>query len=170
MIKENIVISDSNIFFDLIDVDLLNEFFKLPVTISTTDFVIGEILKPDQLAKIDVFIKSGELAVASFNFSELKTIAGMQNGSNTNVSMTDCSCWYYAKSQSGRLLTGDGNLRKEAEKNNVAVSGILFVFDNLVESKIITEKQAAVKLSLLVSKNPRLPHKECQTRIDTWNK
>lgn len=94
----------------------------------------------------------------------------MQNGSNTNVPMTDCSCWYHAKSQSGRLLTGDGNLRKEAEKDNVAVSGIIFVFDNLVESKIITEKQAAVKLFLLVSKNPRLPHKECQTRIDTWNK
>ena len=46
MIEERIVVSDSNIFFDLLSVDLLNDFFLLPCEITTTDFVISEIIRP----------------------------------------------------------------------------------------------------------------------------
>lgn len=49
---ETIVVSDTNIFFDLISVDLLNDFFQLPCKIVTTDFVVNEIEQPNQLGKI----------------------------------------------------------------------------------------------------------------------
>lgn len=48
MIEERIVVSDTNIFFDLLSVDLLDTFFELPCTITTTDFVIEEIELPEQ--------------------------------------------------------------------------------------------------------------------------
>lgn len=52
MIAEKIVVSDANIFFDLISVDLLGSFFRLPCQIITTDFVINEITGDAKLKKI----------------------------------------------------------------------------------------------------------------------
>ncbi len=40
---ETVVVSDTNIFIDLISVDLLDEFFRLPFEIHTTDFIIHEL-------------------------------------------------------------------------------------------------------------------------------
>ena len=38
-----IVISDTNIFIDLWNIGLLERFCELPVSIHTTDFIIGEL-------------------------------------------------------------------------------------------------------------------------------
>lgn len=48
MIEERIVISDANVIFDLLSVQLLEVFFALPCEICTTDLVISEI---DEAAK-----------------------------------------------------------------------------------------------------------------------
>ncbi len=66
MIEESIVVSDSNIFFDLISVDLLESFFLLPCRITTTDFVISEIKTQRELDAVQSFIASGKLHVKSF--------------------------------------------------------------------------------------------------------
>ena len=38
-----VVISDTNIFIDLLNADLLDTFLKLPLEVHTTDFVINEL-------------------------------------------------------------------------------------------------------------------------------
>lgn len=38
-----IVISDTNIFIDLWNIGLLKRFCELPLSIHTTDFIIGEL-------------------------------------------------------------------------------------------------------------------------------
>ena len=48
MITEKIVISDTNIFLDLLSLNMLDDFFSLPCDISTTDFVIDEIVQQAQ--------------------------------------------------------------------------------------------------------------------------
>ena len=143
MIEEKIVISDTNIILDLISINSLDSFFNLPCEFCTTDFVISEIMQPNQIQSIDKFIKSNKLEVITFDFKELIEINNILSSVDNNVSITDCSVWYYAKKTDGRLLTGDGNLRKSAEKDNVKVSGILYVFDNLVEYEILAESEAA---------------------------
>ena len=40
-----LIVSDTNIFLDLFDTDLLKEFFTLPYEIKTSMLVIGEIKK-----------------------------------------------------------------------------------------------------------------------------
>lgn len=40
---ESILISDANIFFDLININLIDQFFAVPKKISTTDLIIAEI-------------------------------------------------------------------------------------------------------------------------------
>ena len=41
---EIVVVSDTNIFIDLYNVDLLDEFFSLDIEIHTTDFVMNELI------------------------------------------------------------------------------------------------------------------------------
>ncbi|MGN0731384.1 MAG: hypothetical protein ACI4MA_05665 [Treponema sp.] len=67
-----------------------------------------------------------------------------------------------------RLLTGDGKLRKSAEADNVKVSGILYIFDNLVEYGILEKADAANLLEKLMQINMRLPKGECEKRILKW--
>ncbi len=168
MIEEDIVVSDSNIFFDLLSVDLLDCFFRLPCRITTTDFVINEIVHPEELKKIQNYISSEHLFVKSFNFSELMDVNDIYLNNDNNASITDCSVWYYARETEGRLLTGDAKLRRSASWDNVKVSGLLYVLDNLVEYSIIDSEACAVKLERLTEINSRLPLDECKKRISLW--
>ena len=167
MIEERIVISDANVIFDLLSVQLLEAFFALPCEICTTDFVISEIERPEQQKIIQKFIKTKKLGVVSFNFDEINDILLLQSN---NTSIADRSVWYYAKKVDGRLLTGDGKLRAAAEKDNVKVSGILYLFDNFVEYGLLSALEAAENLEALMTLNMRLPKAECETRIARWRK
>ena len=57
------IISDACIFIDLIEINLINEFFDLPFEFYTTDFVINEIKDHRQLSIIKEFIDSEELKI-----------------------------------------------------------------------------------------------------------
>lgn len=170
MIEESIVVSDSNIFFDLISVDLLESFFLLPCRITTTDFVINEIKTQRELNAVQSFIASGQLHVKSFEFSELANINELYLNNGTNASITDCSVWYYAKKTEGRLLTGDAKLRRAAINDSVKVSGLIYVLDNLIEYEIVDDALCAEKLKSLMAINHRLPEDECTKRINAWLK
>lgn len=168
MIEEKLVVSDSNIFFDLQSVELLKEFFLLPCEIATTDFVISEISRPEQMNKIQAFIDSKKLDVVSFDNKEISNIFAIHQTNDNNASITDCSVWYLAKKTDSRLLTGDGKLRKSATEDNVKVSGILYIFDNFVEYGILEKSACAKKLEELTQINNRLPKGECEKRITEW--
>lgn len=56
-----IVINDTNIFLDLYDIGLLDDFFQLPIRVHTVDFVINEITHPDQQKVIQQLISKGIL-------------------------------------------------------------------------------------------------------------
>lgn len=45
---------------------------------------------------------------------------------------------------SARLLTGDKTLRTRTEGEGILVSGVLFIFDELMEHGIITQKEAII--------------------------
>lgn len=130
-----IVVNDTNIFIDLISVDLLDEFFSLPIEIHTTDFVIHELTDPLQQAKVEPYIINRKLTVKRHSAAEVMEIAEFRNNCDNNVSITDCSVWLYAQKNNYTLLTGDGKLRKSASKSGVDICGILKVFICL--SKII---------------------------------
>ena len=147
MIEEKLIISDTNIFIDLISINVLDKLFLLPCDIYTTDFVVNEIKWPNQRAKIDKHIITKDLEEVSFGFDELIKISELH--SNSSTSMTDCSVWYLAKETGGRLLTGDGKLKKAAEFDNVKVSGILYIIDNLVEYGVLDKMSAATLLNQL---------------------
>lgn len=54
---DKLVISDTNIFIDLLTMNLLSEVFMLPCEIHTIDMVLLEIEKIDQKEKIMSFVE-----------------------------------------------------------------------------------------------------------------
>ena len=168
MIHERLVISDTNILLDLISVDMLEDFFSLPCDFSTTDFVISEIIQPAQIKAIEKYTKSKKLDIVSFSFEEIIEITDIHSNNTNNASITDCSVWYYAKTNNYILLTGDGKLRKSSLLEGVEVHGIIYVFDELVESGILQKTTAVERLKELWKSNPRLPKEEIEKRINVW--
>ena len=53
-------------------------------------------------------------------------------------------------------------------KDNVKVSGFLYVLDNLVEYGLVDKKVCAERLEHLLEINKRLPKEECVLRIKSW--
>lgn len=159
-----ITINDANILIDLVELDLLSQFFALNFEFHTTDFVIAE-LYISQLQAFQSFIDAQKLRIRVFNSEELNNIANLLQ---SNLSMADCSVLYLAKQNNACLLTGDGNLRKTAERQNIAVKGILFVFDELVIQSQLQPQEAIDKLNQLMRINKRLPVADCNNLLTKW--
>ena len=164
-----IVVNDTNIFIDLHSIRLLDQFFELPITVHTVDFVINELTDEVQFKAINKYIENGKLKVQSFEADELLEIIELQSKAGGNVSIPDCAVWNYAKKNRYTLLTGDGQLRKKAIESNVTVKGIIYIFDHLVECEIITPQYAVIKLQELMKHNSRLPKSIIQERIEKWS-
>ena len=165
---ETVVVNDTNVFIDLCDIDLLDDFFRLSQKIHTTDFDMNELVKEEQRVKVEQFFNDGLLAVKTHSVDELLEIIDYQQKQDNNVSITDCSVWLYAQKNHYRLLTGDNKLRRSAVKSGTIVSGILYIFDQLVEQHIITPQIAYDKLNLLRTINQRLPDKDISERLKRW--
>lgn len=165
---DTIVVNDTNVFIDLYPIDLLDEFFKLSQQIHTTDFILNELVKEEQQRKVMTFHEEGRLTIKIHTAEEILEIVRFQQDQDTNVSIPDCSVWLYAQKNHYRLLTGDNKLRKSAIKAGTKVSGILYVFDELIGQQIITPQIACEKLNLLRSINHRLPLQDITERLRRW--
>lgn len=167
---KKIVVNDTNVFIDLYEVGLLEEFFSLPWEVHTTDFVMLELRREGQHETVAKYKADKRLVVPVFEAKEMSEIGNLfqQNMYRTNLSLTDCSVWYYAKVNNYILLTGDRKLRTVSDYDSVEVHGIIYVFDTLVELNIISRQVAVEKLLQLYVINPRLPKEEIDKRINLW--
>lgn len=168
---EVIVVSDTNIFIDLIEIGLLEGFFSLPWEIHTTDMIIHELKVPTQKEMIVKYRTDGLLYVKEYNVAEMVDLAKFHvlQREMAKVSIQDCSVWLYAMNKNYTLLTGDAKLRSAATKMSVDVHGIIYVIDKLVDKQLISKKTAADKLMQLKMSNPRLPQSEIDKRIKLWS-
>lgn len=164
---DTVVVNDTNIFIDLLSVNLLDEFFRLPISIHTNDFIINELKEPKQKYKVLSYFPS-RLYIKTYSPMELIEIASFHNTCDNNVSIADCSVWLYAQQNSYLLLTGDGKLRKSAIASGTKVSGILYIFDLMVDCSIISPEIGYQKLQELSIINKRLPSEEIKKRLNKW--
>ena len=167
---KKIVVNDTNVFIDLYEVGLLEEFFSLPWEVHTTDFVMLELQREGQHETVAKYKADKRLVVPVFEAKEMLEIGNLfqQYVNRTNLSLTDCSVWYYAKVNNYILLTGDRKLRTTSVLDGVEVHGVIYVFDALVEFDMISRQVAVEKLQQLYAINPRLPKEEIDKRINLW--
>lgn len=167
---KKIVVNDTNVFIDLYEVGLLEDFFSLPWEVHTTDLVMLELQREGQHETVARYKADKRLVVPVSEAKELLEIGNMyqQYLNRTNLSLTDCSVWYYAKVNKYILLTGDRKLRTASTYDGVEVHGVIYVFDCLVEYDVISRQIAVEKLQQLFKINPRLPKEDVEKRINLW--
>ena len=160
-----LAVTDANIFIDLIYLEMLGYLFNLDIEIHTT-LEVHDQLNTNQKKIIQNFIQSKDLLVYSFSFEELTEIYSIDcpNG----LELADRTIFYYAEKFNSIVLSGDIKLRKYCEKINIDVRGIIWVFDQLNEKKVLSAQVLASKMEELIQFNSRLPIEICQERIQKW--
>lgn len=164
---KKIVINDTNIFIDLLSVQGCEVFFSLPWEVHTTRLVMEELTHTNQRAVIDSFASRGKLIIDCFTSDDYQELHE-QYAEISNLSLADCSIWYLAHKTHYSLLTGDKNLRREAEKDGIEVHGIVYVIQAMVDELLLTPSEAINVLQQLQRKNHRLPKDDIESYLRRW--
>ena len=156
-----VLVSDTSVLIDLERASLTARLFDLPY-----DFVVPDILYEAELLDwmgpdlIDLGLRVEELTPEeTTRATELKRAKAM-------LSTPDVFAFCLAAGRDWVLLTGDGALRVEAEHQEIAMHGVLWVFDEMERHKICST--ALLKSGLeAVRDHPRcrLPIREINRRI-----
>lgn len=164
---KKLIITDTNVFFDIMSIEILPDFFGLDFEICTTDLVINEIIRIDQAEQVQTFIRSKKLIVYKFTPQEVEEVINLKTKRNLRR-ITDKSVLWKALQLKCRLLTGDKNLKNEAEEQGLQVNGSLWVIKTLVENNIVTSITAAELLEKLKTVNESLPKDEIEKMIKQY--
>jgi len=157
-------ITDTNVFFDLMNIEALPEFFGLNFEICTTDFVVNEILRLEQAEQIQNFIRSKQLLVFSFSSDEIDEVVSLKTKRMLRR-IADKSVLWKALQLKCTLLTGDKCLRNEAEENGLEVHGSIWVVMKIVDAKILSAVKGIELFEKLKIVNDSLPKEEIEKLI-----
>lgn len=159
-----VLISDTNILFDIIAIKALPEFFGLDFQICTTDFVISEIKNSEQRDQIEFFIRSRQLTIFSLTDEEIREVELLPT-TRPFKGITDKTILWKSLQLNCQLLTGDKKLRLEAIDQGLKVHGSIWVIEQMVSAEIILVPKAVECLANLKATNPSLPHDEIDRLI-----
>lgn len=164
--EDKILITDSCVLFDLIDLNLLQDFFKLDSTFYTTPQVIGEITDENQFTIVKQFIDINALVIDSTGaFGNIQKLYDNYPG----LSYVDCSVLELTQRTRGILLSSDKNLRNITKNNNLDVRGVLWIIREMVNNALLSKERAVHKLRLYPSINARAPINEINKLIEDLN-
>lgn len=100
-----IIITDTNVLFDIIKIGALQEFFSLDYEISTTVFVIAEILPTPQRDLVETLIRAKNLTVFGFSAEEVEAVEKFDTERNLKR-FTDKSVIWKSLQINCPMLTG----------------------------------------------------------------
>ncbi|HRY32872.1 MAG TPA: hypothetical protein P5531_07880 [Bacteroidales bacterium] len=164
-----LIITDSNVFFDIIKIGALPEFFALDYDIRTTDFVYHEIEQSDQRELIESFIRAKKLYVFSLTSEEVEEVTKFTTIRQFK-GLTDKTVLWMAHQLKCMILTGDKKLKREAEDLNIEVHASLWVVEQLIGSGIIHRDYGCQLFERLKLTNTSLPVKEIDRLIKKYKK
>jgi predicted nucleic acid-binding protein len=159
-----LIVTDSSVFFDIIKIQALPEFFDLEIEVCTTDFVQKEILESEQRKQIEHFIRLKKLTVFEMSAEEIDEVIQFKTN-RVFRTLIDKTVLWKAKQLGCPLLTGDAKLRNEATEQGVKVHGSLWVVMQLVKHEIVDKKKGIEYLEKLRIVNDRLPVEEIEKLI-----
>jgi rRNA maturation endonuclease Nob1 len=165
--REKIVVSDTNVFIDLISLELMEVFFRLGYQVHTPALVVHEIDDPPQEKMIRHFVEDGQLHVDFPDESQLREAVDFFQ-STRKLSLPDCAVMELAKRIGGKILSSDRSMKEESNKRNIRLNGLLVVISEMVKVELITRNEGISKLEMLTLKNGRAPKKECYALIEMW--
>lgn len=162
-----VIIKDACILFDLLDLGLLDRFYRLELTVITTPEVIAEITDEEQLAAIRPYIDKDLLHIDQFGVFE-NILAIVDN--NPGLSLTDAAVLEAAIRREAAVLSSDKSLRNESARRGLVVKGLLWILEELYNQQILSLEVVIEKLMLYPQVNSRVPKKEISNLIARLNK
>lgn len=156
-----LLISDANILIDLEDGELITQLFSLPYQFSVPDMLFYDELEQHSYL-VDIGLQVGELNPHSMQEAEILC------QQYTQPSRYDCFALVLAKQEQCPLLTGDKNLRKAAETEQVEVHGTLWVVNGLLQHQLITPDRARAAYQKMKAKGRRLPWSIAEKQIKDY--
>jgi len=156
------LVLDTSVLIDLYHAHILIVTFRLPFRMLAPDVIIDE-LRADSGRQV---VQDGA-EVATFSPDEILRIEKLAR-KHRRVSVNDLFALHLAQRERAVLITGDGSLRALAESQDVAVHGVLWVLDELVNGGFLSQGEAANALRAMQSHKARLPHKEVLKRLAAW--
>ncbi len=163
-----IIITDTNVLFDVIKIGALPEFFSLEYEICTTVFVIQEILSSPQKETVETFIRAKKLIVFGFSIEEVEEVINFNTGKDLKR-FTDKSVIWKSLQLKCPMLTGDRKMREVAEKMGLEVHGSIWIIDELIGNNLISTEKARILLEQLQLTDSWLPKDEIEKRINKLN-
>ena len=157
-----LLISDSNIFIDLIEGDLLQLMFRLPEI-----FAVPNILFQEELVNHYPDLPVYGLQVMDIDgayMSEAHRLRRLYKGPSQN----DLFALVLAKQEKCPLITGDLRLRKAAKKEGLVIRGTVWIVKRLLEEKLITLTRAKDAFEGMKQAGSRLPWDEVEAMLNEF--
>jgi len=145
-----IAVTDACIFIDLYDLGLVSLFFNLNVEVHTTTAVFHELYSEQQQI-LKAYQSVNRLIV--HNLQEQDFIEIYSENYPNSLSETDKSVLHIANKLNACVLSSDKALRNCAKNKDIEYHGMIWIFDKLVETSILTQKEAIQKLKQLIAMN-----------------
>lgn len=161
-----VVISDSSVLIDLAKARLIENTLALPY-----EFVIPDVIFADELIDLKHY-KKEHLLELGFKIGSLE---GEEVGTAFEYSIrykpltaNDCFALVLAETiAEAILLTGDGDLRKAAQRHKVETHGIIWLCEQMRECQTVGDKVLLVALeSLRDDPRCRIPKRELNRLIE----
>lgn len=156
----HVLISDANILIDMHEGGILNEMFQLQIT-----FKIPDALYEEELSEYYPQLVSLGLITEELSGEGMLEVMGL-NEKYRGPSFYDCLALALAKQENCPLLSGDGALRKAANREGVEVRGTIWIVEELVKSEIITTEQAQTSYESMREAGSRLPWDDAFQRLN----
>lgn len=166
-----IAVTDACIFIDLIELDLISDFFQLELQLHTTVDVMNELFQ-EQKQVLVAYQHVKKLTIHKLNGEDLSKIDHMSFPKG--LSPEDRSVIYMAINQENAIvLSSDKLVRKCAESHSLEYHGLLWIFDLLVKNGICSNSKAVSKIQKLLTINTMYAgaktRKEIEIRVRKWS-
>ena len=157
--------SDTNVWLDFMMIEQLELPFRLPyIYLMNEDAIHDELLSPAGLSENLLALGLVETELEEEDFFCAETYME----SYPKLSVYDGVALAMAKCRRITLLTGDGPLRRAAQREGISVMGTIGILDQLYEGVYIGKEEYLECLNRLQKYNGgkiRLPKKELELRI-----
>lgn len=130
-----VVVNDASAIFDLRKVGLLHPFLTLPYR-----FVIPLTVRYNELLDVDdaewARLEEAGLEVFDVPPEGVRSVEALR-AHHSLLSTNDCMCLVTARDffTDSLVLTGDGQMRRAAERLSIRVHGVLWAIDQLAEAQ-----------------------------------
>lgn len=161
-----VVISDSSVLIDLAKTRLIESTLALPY-----EFVIPDVIFADELIDLRHY-KKEQLLELGFKIGSLKgeeVETAFEYGVRYKpLTANDCFALVLSETISEAiLLTGDGDLRKAAQRHKVETHGIIWLCEQMRACQTVDEKILLVALeSLRDDPRCRIPRRELNWLVE----